>query len=128
MGSLKEWARYVALVARTSVEMAMDRSVSEWNTSVVEDGSELAMVFDELGRAKSKFPTWPDDPLHAVAVVNEEAGELTRAVLQWAYEGGDVENVQKEAVQTAAMAIRFLLNLGGYAVRKSGQLHDGGAE
>jgi hypothetical protein len=31
-------------------------------------------VLAELDRATRKFPTWPTDPLHAVAVLGEEAG------------------------------------------------------
>ena len=32
----------------------------------------------ELARAVKKFPTWPTDPLHALAVLGEEFGELTK--------------------------------------------------
>jgi NTP pyrophosphatase (non-canonical NTP hydrolase) len=46
----------------------------------------LAEVREEIVRAIAKFPTWPTDPLHAVAVVCEEAGELTKATLQAVYE------------------------------------------
>lgn len=35
----------------------------------------------ELDRAVVKFPTWPTDPFHALAVLGEEYGELTKAVL-----------------------------------------------
>lgn len=80
----------------------------------------LAMVRAELARATRKFPTWPDDPLHAVAVVAEESGELTRAVLQAVYEPhkGDPQDAMDEAVQTAAMAVRFLLSRSRYTWRK----------
>jgi hypothetical protein len=30
------------------------------------------MVQDELNRAMQKFPTWPTDPLHALAVLGED--------------------------------------------------------
>lgn len=39
------------------------------------------VVMDEVRRATQKFPTWPNDPLHAVAILGEEFGELTKAVL-----------------------------------------------
>ena len=90
------------------------------------DDRVLRDIVDELGRARSKFPTWPDDPLHAAAVVNEEAGELTRAVLKWVYEGGNAEDVKREAVQTAAMAVRFLVNISLYETYESGQIRDEG--
>lgn len=43
-------------------------------------------VQDEMARAVAKFPTWPTDPFHALAVLGEEFGELTKAVLQHTYE------------------------------------------
>jgi hypothetical protein len=64
-------------------------------------------VFDELTRAIEKFPTWPTDPpLHALAVLGEEFGELTKDVLQMTYEPHktSAENVRNEAIQTAAKA------------------------
>ena len=49
-------------------------------------------------------------------VVAEEAGELAKAVLQSVYEPSkaDLADVAAEAVQTAAMAIRFLLSIDRY--------------
>ncbi|USN16386.1 hypothetical protein PLUTO_00700 [Luteibacter phage vB_LflM-Pluto] len=78
----------------------------------------LNSILEELNRAIRKFPTWPTDPLHAVNVLNEEVGELNRAVLQQVYEphknkAGTVE-VRDEALQSAAMAVRFLLSLPKY--------------
>lgn len=77
----------------------------------------------EVVRATIKFPTWPTDPLHALAVVQEEVGELTKEVLQLTYEPekSSLESVRKEAIQTAAMAVRFLLSLDCYEYRQSSQ-------
>lgn len=84
----------------------------------------LSSVFDELNRAVRKFPTWPTDPLHALAVIGEEFGELTKDVLQMAYEPGktSAENLRKEAIQTAAMALRFVASLDDY-IYKAGEQH-----
>ena len=78
-------------------------------------------VLNELNRAVAKFPTWPTDPLHALAVLGEEYGELNKAVLQLTYEPEKFithphgkRHVRDEAVQTAAMAIRFLMSLDRY--------------
>jgi NTP pyrophosphatase (non-canonical NTP hydrolase) len=73
-------------------------------------------IFEEVKRAMTKFPTWPTDPIHALAVVGEEYGELTKEVLQMTYEPHKTsyDEVRKEAVQTAAMALRFALSLGCY--------------
>lgn len=78
-------------------------------------------ILTELNRARAKFPTWPDDPIHAAGVILEESGELMRATLQACYEkrGHDpsftqIAEVRREAIQTAAMAIRFLLSVDQY--------------
>ena len=46
----------------------------------------LALILAELEKATRKFPKWPTDPLHALAVLGEEFGELTREMLHMAYE------------------------------------------
>lgn len=84
----------------------------------------LAAVLAELERAEAKFPLWPTDPLHALAVLGEEFGELTREALQVSYRekgSASVETVRKEAVQTAAMALRFLASLDRYEFREGPQ-------
>lgn len=70
-------------------------------------------VLTELARALDKFPTWPLDPVHALAVVAEELGETQKEVLQLTYEPGKttVKALRKEAIQTAAMSLRFLIGL-----------------
>lgn len=83
----------------------------------------LDEVTEEMFRATYKFPTWPSDPLHAVAVVGEEFGELTQAALQWVYEPhkSDIEDIRKEAIQSMAMHLRFLLSLDDYKPYKGDQ-------
>lgn len=80
----------------------------------------VAIVLGELRRAMAKFPTWPTDPLHAVGVLNEEVGELNKELLQLTYEPHKVtrESVHTEAVQSAAMALRFLASLARYEFRE----------
>jgi len=69
----------------------------------------LLAIIEEYFRAKRKHPNWPtNDAIHAGAIVSEEAGELIRACLQFTYENGKEENMHKEAIQTGAMALRFL--------------------
>lgn len=77
----------------------------------------------EIDRAIAKFPEWPTDPLHALAVLGEEFGELTKEVLQMTYEPrkSNLDKVRSEAVQTAAMALRFLESLNEYEYRRSPQ-------
>jgi hypothetical protein len=80
-------------------------------------------VFVEIQKAVAKFPTWPTDPLHALAVVGEEFGELTKSVLQSVYEPHKTspEELTTEAVQTAAMALRFFQSLSSYDFTKCEQ-------
>lgn len=82
-----------------------------------------AEIAGEVERAVAKFPTWPTDPLHALAVLGEEFGELTKAMLQLVYEPhkSSAEEVRKEALQTAAMALRLYRSLDRYEYRRGEQ-------
>lgn len=66
------------------------------------------MVNEELSRAEEKFPEWPDDIIHAAAIVAEESGEIIQAALQAHYDKGRVDKVKKEAIHTAAMCYRLI--------------------
>jgi hypothetical protein len=76
----------------------------------------LQEIMNEVGRSTDKFPTWPTDPLHALAVLGEEYGELNKAMLQLTYEEHKTgpREVRSEAIQTAAMAIRLAMSLDTY--------------
>lgn len=82
-------------------------------------------IDEELLRAIKKFPLWPTDPVHALTVVGEEFGELTKAIVEHAYEPekSSLDDVRKEAIQLAAMAIRFVMNFDYYEYVRSPQ-HD----
>lgn len=69
-------------------------------------------VDQEVMRASALHPTWPTDPIHAAAIVAEEAGEAVRAALRLTYEGGSAEELRTELIQTAATAIRAIENFG----------------
>jgi len=102
-----------------------------WNTralqsngpAVGEGYSKFAPIFEELERATRKFPTWPTDPIHALKVVDEEVGELSKEVFQMVYEPHKttMEDVRTEAIQAAAMALRFYLSLDRYEYRPGEQ-------
>ena len=80
-------------------------------------------VTQELERAVAKFPTWPTDALHAVAILGEEYGELQKAALQHMYEPhkSTLADIRAEAVQTAAMALRFIDSIDRYEFKRSKQ-------
>lgn len=86
-------------------------------------GSVVGDVFSELDRATAKFPTWPTDPLHALAVLGEEVGELNKAMLQLVYEPHktSADEVRTEAIQAAAMALRLAMSLDRYEYRPGPQ-------
>jgi NTP pyrophosphatase (non-canonical NTP hydrolase) len=70
------------------------------------------MKFDEiqqeLERAEKKHPDFPSDMFRQVAIINEEAGEVAKAVLDYHYENGYLEDIKQELRQTAAVCMRML--------------------
>ena len=71
-------------------------------------------ILDELKRAEYIHPKWPTDPVHAAAILAEEAGEVVKAVNDVAMDHKHDSNYKTEAIQCAAMCIRFLKNLDKY--------------
>ena len=71
-------------------------------------------IIQELERAKAKWPEWPTDPIHAASVLSEEAGELVQACNDFCYSSGSIEQMELEARQVGAMALRFLENIDRY--------------
>jgi len=80
-------------------------------------------VEDELRKAVEKFPSWPDDPVHAAGIIIEESGEVMKAVLEHVYEPhkSSKDDVVTEIHQTIAMCIRFLHAIDKYKWAKSQQ-------
>lgn len=73
-------------------------------------------IVAEVEKAARKFPTWPTRIIDAGNVVSEEAGELAKACLQVTYEKHKetLDGVRMEAIQTAAMCVRFLASMDRY--------------
>ena len=74
----------------------------------------LDAIYLELMDAKEKWPEWPVDPIHAASVLSEETGELVQACNDFCYSDGPVQRMREEAIQVAAMAIRFLEGMESY--------------
>ncbi len=95
----------------------------------------MKLVTDELKRAETKHPGWPENRLHQAAIIAEEGGEVLRAALNIiefeeklstrhrapVTAGYEItldyntlahmeRELVKEVVQTGAMALRWLLN------------------
>lgn len=75
----------------------------------IDDLQALKKITEELLRARKMHPSWPEDSIHQAAIVQEEAGELIRAALQHEFDDADKQLMETEAIQAAAMALRFLL-------------------
>lgn len=71
----------------------------------------IEMIFTELKLAEEKHPCWPDDIIHAAAILAEESGEVVKDALDVHYQGISPENLKIEVAQVGAMAIRMLMNL-----------------
>jgi len=61
----------------------------------------------ELNRARGLHPVWPDDQVHQVAIVCEEAGEALQAALNYQDHGKPFAEIRKEITHTAAMCERW---------------------
>lgn len=78
-----------------------------------------AQIYDavtaELASARSRYPWWPADIIHACAIANEESGEVVKAVNNYHWKHGDdtIDDIRKEAVQAIAMWCRFLVDSPG---------------
>lgn len=72
----------------------------------------LRAIVSELVRAEEKHPDWPDDLAHAAKIVSDQAGGLlsVSADVCSGIERDDAR-ILEEALQTGAMALRFLLNM-----------------
>ena len=75
-------------------------------------------VLEEMSRAEEKHRGWPDDAVHAASILNEEAGKLTQACNDYKFgnsgAGDPYSRMDKKAVSTAAMALRFWHGLEAY--------------
>lgn len=117
--TLREPSEGEKLLDEIKAAIGQSRSADDWE----------ARIQAELARAKRKFPNWPTDPVHAAAIVSEEAGELTRAVNEACYEphktdpARPLDAVITEAIQLGAMVRRFLESAGHYVVAPGPQ-HD----
>lgn len=82
-------------------------------------------ILNEIEYACNKFPRWPTDPIHAVTILAEEVGELQKAILQQTYSPGiaghSTQRVYDEALQVAAMSLRFLAAFDDYEYKPSNQ-------
>lgn len=77
---------------------------------MIDKNDALYLILNELNKAESKYPLWPEDVIHAVAIMIEEAGESMKAALEYVYESGSRDDLIKELAQTGAMVLRVLMH------------------
>jgi NTP pyrophosphatase (non-canonical NTP hydrolase) len=80
----------------------------------------VADIIKEYCRACDAHVNFPFDVVRAAAIVSEEAGELVKAANNIdEYDCPEYrQNLDDEAVQVGAMAIRFLENIGNLKARE----------
>ena len=71
----------------------------------------IVSVLSELHRAEALHSWEGNSIIKNALILSEEAGEVSKAVLQYDEEGGSIEAVKLELVQCAAMCFRMLKNL-----------------
>lgn len=71
----------------------------------------LLDIYSELEAAEKQHPNWPENPFEALAIITEELGELSQALLQYKHEGGLSEAIRAEAIHVTAMGFRFIINI-----------------
>lgn len=72
----------------------------------------VAALISELKKAEIKHPKFPTDIIHAVSIMNEEAGESIKSAYDITYADGSLEHLINEVAQTGAMCLRILENIG----------------
>jgi NTP pyrophosphatase (non-canonical NTP hydrolase) len=122
-GKHDELQRYIALNHENFLHAEARVKELEAGKRTAQAEALVQRVVAEVDRATAKYPTWPTDPLHALAVLGEEYGELTKAMLQLTYEPHKTnhERVEDEAIQTAAMALRLAMSLRRYRYQPAHQ-------
>lgn len=67
-------------------------------------------VWEEYDLARTLHPDWHQDLVRGASTAIEEAGETTQAVNDYClHNKGSIEAIRNEAIQAAAMYIRFLV-------------------
>lgn len=70
------------------------------------------LILIELQNAEVKHPEWNYDINKMALIMLEEAGEVAKAILKYQDEKGSFYDIKNELIQTAAMCIRILNNIG----------------
>jgi len=79
-------------------------------------------VIKEYHRACRLYPDWPTDPIHAASILAEESGETLKEAnnFYWGHKDhlAALKKSEIEAVQSGAMALRYLVGMDRYRARQ----------
>jgi hypothetical protein len=75
-------------------------------------GAAMAMIIQEVYSAQRRYPLWPSNLVMAAAIAEEESGEVVKECNTYHWKQGPttLDDIRKEAIQAAAMWIRFLVD------------------
>ena len=75
-------------------------------------GGALGLIIQELYSAQRKYPAWPANLVMAAAIAAEESGEVVKEcnTYHWRQGKTTLDDIKLEAIQAAAMWIRFLVD------------------
>ena len=83
-------------------------------TEMVNEKQGTSEILKELQRAEAIHPDYPTDMFKQLAIMQEEAGEVTKAVLDCHNVKDTIDHIVIELTQTAAMCIRMINALKKY--------------
>ena len=67
----------------------------------------FGLIISESDRQIEKWGIQDRHPFEWLAILTEEVGELSRAILEWEWRNGGKGEVEKEAVQIATLAMKI---------------------
>lgn len=71
----------------------------------------VKLLMEALKHAEAIHKGWPNDLVHAVAIMIEEAGEAMQSAINCHYSNGDIEFLKMELAQTGAMCLRAIMHI-----------------
>ena len=75
-------------------------------------------IYLELERSNMKHGEMPENMFEQITIVNEEIGEVSKAILDFHYEDGTLDDVRKELIQSCAMCVKMLLKMFPFKIHK----------
>jgi hypothetical protein len=71
----------------------------------------LQAIVSELVKVEEEHPDWPDNLIDAAEIVSDKARDFSAAVRTPLFDEKDKRLISREAAQTGAIVLRFLLGM-----------------